>query len=273
MTSPDMALLDYGPRPKLDWLHVDNLLVDQRYQREQTSASRSQIKKITSAFSWEKFGALVVCGPDFNDDYAVIDGQHRLEAARAACIALVPCVIIAPAAIAVQADAFVGINRDRQRMHTIALYHAALAANVEPDCQIAALLAEVGLEVPRLPINPLPPGKILCIGNLKKMFRTVGPDILRDGLRVCQEAYAEEEDALRGTIVQGVVRIVGLYRAELDVPRLVRTLASLPPDKIIRDARTLSHSFGGSVVTAAADVIRRAYNKGARADQRIGAAE
>jgi hypothetical protein len=74
---------DPGPKPELKWLNVEKLYVDSRYQRNTKSrASETNLDYLKKNFSWSLCGALIVCFVPAEKKYAVLDGQHRLVAAR-----------------------------------------------------------------------------------------------------------------------------------------------------------------------------------------------
>lgn len=117
-------------RPTLEWVPVKKLFIDKKYQRSsETKPSRENIVKIKANFSWALFGALVVFRS--NDKYAVVDGQHRVEAAKILKLDELPCVIVDNQDIKAQAQSFVGINKNRLSVHTLAKFKAALASEDE----------------------------------------------------------------------------------------------------------------------------------------------
>jgi len=95
---PVAAKRDFGPKPALVEIDVTLMSVDARYQRD-TASRRSQniIQKIAETFKWTRFGVVVVVKIDAR--YFVIDGQHRVEAARLLGIDRVPCVVLPHASV------------------------------------------------------------------------------------------------------------------------------------------------------------------------------
>lgn len=107
------AAPDVGPLPDLAWLPVEKLDVDPAYQRTlDTPRSRALVARIAAAFRWARFQA-ILAAPAAPDRWLIIDGQHRVTAARQIGLARVPAVVIPVLTTAEQAAAFVGANRDR----------------------------------------------------------------------------------------------------------------------------------------------------------------
>jgi hypothetical protein len=72
-----------GPKPQFKWLPLDELFIETKYQRSTKSrSSANNIGYLVAEFSWAACGALVVCFDPNQKKYAVIDGQHRAQAAR-----------------------------------------------------------------------------------------------------------------------------------------------------------------------------------------------
>lgn len=110
----------------MEWLPVDRLVIDPEYQREVNKTGRRAIEQIAARFEWTKFGAVTVA-PVSLGRHAIIDGQHRVTAAKLIGIVRVPCVIQALDR-AGQAAAFSAINGSVVKITPNAIYRAALAA-------------------------------------------------------------------------------------------------------------------------------------------------
>lgn len=114
------------PAPMLQWAEVDQLVIDEDYQRDLSRASWASIRRIASAFDWSHFGALIVA-PVEGGRFAIIDGQHRAHAAAICGIGAVPVIVslLPPSA---QARAFSVINSSGVKVSPIQVYRAALAS-------------------------------------------------------------------------------------------------------------------------------------------------
>ena len=94
MTAP---LTDAGPEPDLAWLPVARCRVDSAYQRSILSKnSQALIGRISTNFRWAAFQA-VLATPDPKEEgwFLILDGQHRVEAARRRGFPRVPAVVVA----------------------------------------------------------------------------------------------------------------------------------------------------------------------------------
>jgi ribosomal protein L18E len=116
----------YGAPPRLEWLPIDQLVIDEEYQRPIGRANRDAIQRIADQFDWSKFSVVVV-SPIGGDRYAIIDGQHRTHAAALCGLDRVPCQILRLDR-AGQAASFAAINGAVTKITPWQIFKAALAA-------------------------------------------------------------------------------------------------------------------------------------------------
>jgi len=164
-----------GPRPELRWLPVDRCAVDERYQRSLNSdRSKALIERIAAGFRWSCFQAVLAVKD--GERWLILDGQHRVEAARRRKIREVPAVVVTAGSIAEQAAAFVRANLDRVAVNAFALHHARLVAGEERAALIDRICREAGLSVPRYPIpaDNLKPGQTLALGTISMLIGKLG---------------------------------------------------------------------------------------------------
>ena len=90
---------DPGPLPELAWLSVAKCSVDASYQRTfESRTSQALVSRIAENFRWSAFQAVLAAKRGAG--WVIIDGQHRVEAARRAGIEHVPAVIVRAGSIA-----------------------------------------------------------------------------------------------------------------------------------------------------------------------------
>jgi hypothetical protein len=112
--------------PILQWVELDSLVIDTRYQRELGAPGRKAIQTIADSFDWMQFSPVLIAPAD-GGRFAVIDGQHRVHAAKLCGFHQVPAQIVMASA-AQQASAFVGVNGKVISITAHQVYRAALAA-------------------------------------------------------------------------------------------------------------------------------------------------
>lgn len=251
--------LDAGSKPKLGWLPVARLVVDERYQRSLDSRrSQKLIDHIVEGFSWSAFQAVVVA--EQGENWTVIDGQHRVEAARRRGESHVPAVIIEALSVAQQAAIFVSANLNRVAVNPIALHHAALAAG-DPEAQrIKQLCDEAGILVPRKPIPAKRLGKAetLSIGAIGAIIEKHGYDVALLAAKNVAAAWCEYRGGISATILRSVAAVLS---AEDDKPRaavnIFGALTKLKPWEFKEQVQAEAEAIEISNAMAAERVVKR----------------
>jgi hypothetical protein len=260
---------DLGEKPEFRWLRLDNLVVDERYQRRITGDGITLINRIVREFDWSKFQPLTVTGPDASGDYPVIDGQHRLEACRRhPDVEDVPCWIVAAPHLADQARSFVAVNKHRIGVTRINVFWAQLTAGHPDAVWIKGICERGGVKVGKVGTGIQPPLTTIALAALLKL-RVLGDDTVAAALAILAKAQPEAENAFRGAAITALAKLIGLHGENVDRPRLVERLADLVLDDEIDKARAFRKAMGGTVEEALQVILVRAYNKGLGATNRL----
>lgn len=216
-----------GAMPALQWVPVSELRVDSAYQRSvEHGESQRLIRRIARGWNWNLVQVLVVsrrpCG------LMVIDGQHRLHAARLrGDIAQLPCVVIDCAGMADEAASFVALNNRRRLLGGLELFRAALASGDEQALAIQAAIDAAGLRVaPHTNFTAWKPGMVSNIGGIREAIRVYGEALTRTALRVLAAAFDGQVLRYGGTLFPGVVALcVDARKEEVDEQEVVDFLA------------------------------------------------
>ncbi|PQV52876.1 ParB-like nuclease family protein [Defluviimonas denitrificans] len=156
-----------GAVPELRWVEIDDLRIDDSYQRPLAAANWTAIRKIAAQFSWSMF-APIVAAPIVGGQYALIDGQHRTHAAKICGFDRVPAMIVMTAEVG-QAAAFAAINGNVVRMSAFHVYKAALAARVDWAVAAEAAVSAAGCRL--MTYNPgsgIKPGDIASVNEVRR---------------------------------------------------------------------------------------------------------
>ncbi|MBJ7442869.1 MAG: ParB N-terminal domain-containing protein [Sphingobium sp.] len=202
-----------GRRPSLEFRPLGDLLIDDSYQRSIDSGpSQSLVKRIARAWDWGLCQPLNVAKRDDGALY-VIDGQHRLAAARLrGDIFDLPCVVVASRSADDEAAAFVALNQQRRPLSKLELFKAALAAGETEATVIHGALTQAGLSVATT-TNPesWKPGQVSNIGGLEYCVRQHGEKILRTSLLAASVAFHGQVLRYFGTIFPGIASGVSVH--------------------------------------------------------------
>lgn len=239
--APVAAPEELGPPPQLAWVEVAELWVDRRYQRDMTPRGRTRVARIAAAWDWRLYSAILVA-PRLGGGYAVIDGQHRAQAARAIGIASLPALIV-QADEQMQARAFDALNRQAVRVSAIQAHKAALAAGDAVALAVEAAAKAAGVEVLRYPIAHAAPHQTMAVGALRRIVTAYGP---RRAERVLRLVMASDAGCSAGAILAVAGALAQRPRYVHD-PRLEAAMAAISLDAVI------SRGSGAGNLVAALD--------------------
>lgn len=198
-----------GKLPVLQYVPPSELQIDASYQRSlDASASKSLIRKIAQFWNWDLCQPLVVSRRD-GGEFFVIDGQHRLAAARLRPdIGQLPCVVVEYAGAADEAASFVHLNQQRRPLNALDVFKAAVASEDEEAVAIAAAIEWVGLMIaPHSNYVSWKPNMVSNIGGIQRSWRLHGDLATKSALWIVASAWPHETKRYVGTIFPGVAQV------------------------------------------------------------------
>jgi hypothetical protein len=204
-----------GRLPVLQFVPPSELQIDATYQRSlEASNSQTLIRKIAQFWNWDLCQPLVVARRAGGELF-VIDGQHRLEAARLrGDIGQMPCVVVEYASAADEAASFVHLNQQRRPLTKLDIFKAAVASQDPEAVAIVAALNGAGLTVaPHSNHTAWKPGMVSNVAGIEAAWRKHGPAISAAAMKVISKAFAGQVLRYAGTIWPGVVAIIAKERA------------------------------------------------------------
>ena len=197
------ATLAPQPAPQMLWVEIDQLVIDDRYQRPINEGNRRAIKRIASSFRWSRFSPVIVA-PIEGGRYALIDGQHRAHAAALCGVKSIPAMValVAPEE---QAQAFIEINTRQIRVSGHQVYRAALSAGEAWAVASRDAVAAAGcklMTVNNIRKDDKKPGQVFAISLVRRMIEAGKAQAVTDGLAALMEydpaATANFTDTLLG---------------------------------------------------------------------------
>ena len=256
-----------GPKPELKWIKVTELFVDHEYQRNAKSkASRKNLAYLQENFSWAHCGALIVSYVPEKKQYAVVDGQHRLMTALARTdIPELPCVIISGQDLQRQAESFAVINSKRVSLHTLAKFHAAVAAGEDDAVAAKEMATECGLHIPSgpSPTSDTDPKELQCVGTLISLQGNYSRKQIVWALTIIPEAYGEKRGQMRANLIKALAEFIKV-RPDTERGRMVEVLRGIDPEQLERDARSYMAIQGGTSKAAMTEALDRLYKSSGR---------
>jgi len=186
-------------------LPVEKLLVDEAYQR---SLNKDRVERIVKGFNTRQFGYLKVSCR--GGKYYVIDGQHRLAAAKQLGYTSLPCNVCEGLNQQTEADDFRVQQDNMSRIHTRDQFRAAVTANDDESVKIAKAVGDYGYTLQGFGIDAKSADCISSIGTLQRIVRgsADGFKVLDLTLYLVRLAWDKQGKAARGFVLSGTAAFV-----------------------------------------------------------------
>ncbi|ADK99404.1 ParB/Srx family N-terminal domain-containing protein [Brevundimonas subvibrioides] len=243
------------PPPKLAWLQLDLLVIDESYQRSLSGRSMALIRKLVAHWDWNCFKPLSVA-PIGDGRYEIVDGQHTAMAASShGSIDTLPCLVLTAETREARAQAFVGINSDRVNLTRFAIYRAQVAAGDPEAVAVDAGVAAAGATlIDKLqPWQEYEPGSCATVATLLQLARSGGKNRVARLLKI---AKAGGVGPVPGALLKGLELITTTPEPPSD-EALSKALISIDNDELGRRVRQKRFQRPDLTPAAAwADVVR-----------------
>lgn len=201
-----------GRVPVLQYLPPAELAVDASYQRSiDAGDSQALIRRIATYWNWDLCQPLVVSRrrTETGDAYFVIDGQHRLAAAKLReDIGQLPCVVGEYGCAAEEAAAFVHLNQQRKPLKKLDLFKSAVASGDKEACAILGAITAAGLGLaPHTNYSSWKPGLVANVAGIEAAWRKYGHAAATSALRALAQAFGGEVLQYAGTFFPGIAAV------------------------------------------------------------------
>ncbi|MBI3453569.1 MAG: ParB N-terminal domain-containing protein [Rhodospirillales bacterium] len=243
-----------GARPELRWINVASLFVDHTYQRPVRADGQNSIRRIAGKFDWRLIGSLTVT-PGRAGKYAVIDGQHRLAAARLRDLtADLPCIVIETSTVAEQAALFLALNRDRVAVQPIQQFWSALVAGEDLPRRVKAACDAAGVTIARVQTGRHKPLVTSSVGAISRAVARYGDQTTTNALAIIAASHPETPSAFGGPLMNAVFASVA---GGADLIALRDALAQTDLSAALIKARVERHNNGGNIACALQAILYR----------------
>ena len=232
----------YGLIPDMEWLLIDSLVIDDKYQRDTvTRRSLKNIQTIRDNFSWAKCSPLTVADLG-TGKYAVIDGQHRLEGARQlGDIPSLPCWILPQPNTAQQAEAFIGINKNRVDITAYAVYKAEVAAGNATAVMINEFCKKNNIIIPKNSVTSAAPNVTNALCAIRKYLTKGQEEQLTYAINIIRQAFPFKSGQLKAEIIKMIINLYNAYGNKITTQILIEALRSFEDvQNIINKGRELT---------------------------------
>lgn len=237
----------------LKMISKHDLLVDYDYQRESTE---TKIKDIARNWSWVGCGA--ICVARRGSVFYVIDGQHRVAAAkRRSDINELPCVVFDVSSKKQEAVGFLLANANRKPVTAIGKYKAQIVSGDSTAIFVSSLLSSLGIDITDNHDAHKATKSIRLCYKLASIDRECFSDVMTFIARLCEKCFIRER------IIDGIYY---LHTHGLDITdgKVKKRILAVGPERLLSGAGKASALFskGGAKIWAQGMLVE--INKGSR---------
>ena len=238
---------------------VHRLKVTPTAQRALTRLAEDIAKK----FDKNLFLPIIVS--ERNGVYYVIDGQHRLYAAKKLFgdDYLMECKVIHGLTKAEESELFVKLNSCSKPLQYADKAKGLFYANDETIVSLTNICkkngVELGIEDDKRASSD---GRITAIKALVVTYNRIGKELTDRLVRLLNDTWDGEYSAFRQEMIKAVGYILSLYSRELDDNKFIKKLAKVKPAELIRMAKSDRITSAKTEAKIARIMINNYYNKG-----------
>lgn len=246
---------------ELKRLNKNVLQVHPAYQRH---AVEPKIKMIAASWSWVACGAIIV--GERSGEYWVIDGQHRVLAAkRRADIDSLPCLVFETDSVEQEARGFLDANTGRKPVSSIDKFRASIAAGDETAKRVDLLFKELGIN-PRATANRAMEIKSVAWAMTRARDNSEAFEVvIRLAAELCQESILHE------MLLDGLYYLHIHSETKLDDKRLRDRIKKIGSARLVEAAKRASAYFARGGAKVWAEGMLSEINKGLREKVTLGA--
>ena len=248
---------------ELSFEAIEDLRIHPGYQRRISQQGLARITKMVQDFSWSRFGALSVACDDDGNRW-VVDGQHRLIAARALRITTVPCAMTR-GDLRGQAGDFVGINTVRTTVASIDKFRARVAQGDKVALKVAKMLEDLEISTDVPAGHGLKPNETRAVSKLEKLMSSTGDGVVFTALETLMDAQPGQRNLLTAFNIEAtVICVARMLEAKRPLERLDTVLRETDFDTIKEEAAQLLKLQGGQLARHGTERLLARVNKGLR---------
>jgi hypothetical protein len=266
------------PKSTITKVRAEDLEIDSRVQR---AADPRRIKHLADDWNDLMVGVLTVSHRDairvanHEAEYAVLDGQTRLEAFRLVCSddgntsAELQCEVYYGLTLKEEAEIFLKHN-DRRAVTPRDRFRLAVTAGEEWALDIRDIAARTGWYVLSSEKAPGSRRHFSAVGAAEKVYALDEGRSLRKTFDMIDSAWPGEKSGVCSETLFGLGLLFYRFEEELDSRSLVNRLAKMGVNKFIAGVTDRRRTNPGvSIRSAASDYVIDIYNVGRRS-RRIG---
>lgn len=239
-----------------EWVPISQMFVDPAYTRP---VSEAQINRmLRNGFDADKLGVIMLSMRE-DGRYAVLDGNHRREAAKKVGIKQMRALVFIDKTPKQEADLFVAFNT-MNRPTALDRFRARLSMGELQATEIQKILNKHGMTVA---ISGAVVGGVSAVAALDKLYSEAGPRGTYEVVNILHRAWGQERRAWVTQMIEGMRQFWLRYHAEVDKNRLVDRMQLTTPERVLAQSGAVVRK-STTVGTLIGQTVADQYNAGLR---------
>lgn len=233
---------------------VGDLWVDPHVQR---GLKKARVEGMAGNFTPNALGVLTTSWREATRIH-IVDGQHRYRAAEAAgYTGVILTKEYRGLTVAEEAALFRLLNKT-EKVSPIDQFLVACVEQRPEALALAKILADNGWTL----AGNASTGKLSAIRSLERVY-AIDPTAAAATMNALTAAYGHAANAVQGSMMEGLGRMLARYGRDVDLADLVKRLAGFPggPDGLLGYARGQKMARSGNLSAQVAWVIVNLYNQ------------
>lgn len=256
--------LDY----QITFIKVQDLSVV--WVKSQRPFNQAWANHIADTFDPDKFEPIIVTKPNGQGIYHIVEGQHRkagFEQWANDPTQQVPCRIIDHGDPAKAAEIWLGINKGRKPVRPVTEFLVAVEAKREDEVAINDIVKKCGYFVASSGSND---NAISAVAALRRVYN-LGGRVLYHTLQATRLMWGNDPQGVSSHMLVGVGIFMNEFHSHVEAARLRKAVLDKykSPYRLIDAAAIRRDNSSDPLPMEVAEVIRRAYNYGLRADKKL----
>jgi hypothetical protein len=255
---------------KISFIPIENLSVV--WAQSQRPFNEKWAKEIAEEFDPDKFDPPVITKPNGVGHYHVVEGQHRVHAAKLALGVdqQIPCRIVDVEDPARAAEIWLGINSGRKATKPVQHFMIAVVAHREPETEINTMVHKMGYRIAQSKGDYC----VSAVSSLKSVHHKFGKTLLQGTLMVIDEIWPGDAGAFGGELIKGFAAFVNEWRS-MDHKRLIEVMKTgtrgiaATPHQLLTASRAYAEQVQITITEAISEELRKRYNRGLREENKL----
>lgn len=227
----------------------------------------SHARKIAAEFDTDKFDPPVITKPNGQGHYHIVEGQHRVWAAKHEFgeNEQIKCRMVNASDPQRAAEIFLGINAGRKAIKPVAAFLVAVTAAREPETTINRLVIKLGYRVQASKVDY----SISAVNSLIYVHNRQGYDVLNATLLMLKLSWGGDATAFQGDLIRGYAIFINEF-PHVNTSRMADVIPkAFSPNQLLAAARLYAEQHRVPLLEGVSETLRAKYNRGAKENQKL----